>query len=272
MKLLELVVSRATRTGHPDVSFRGKCDSIRRVSRFLVPRALGRWNRPWLDAFLREVWRFRTVRRREVVLHYAPELMHDLVPEMLLLRWREELKLLERKFGFRISRVNVFLFSAVGCVTEIFGPPYAGLALPEFRTIVVGDHENVHEHVRHELVHLFAARWNLHAPPLLAEGLAVHLQQQWCGYPIATFVRRFGSRSEWTLCRLLDPRFFFSSEYRHACYMIAGSFTGFLIDEFGWDAYRTLYRWCRPHLMKWAFKSTLGVSFEEAEARWRKRL
>jgi hypothetical protein len=229
-------------------------------------------NNLWLRPFIREVWRFRTTHRREVVLHYAPELMHDIVPEMLLLRWKDELKSLEAKFHFRLSRVNVFLFSAVGCIKEMFGPEYGALALPSFNAIVVGDHANDHEDVRHELVHLFAARWNVNAPPLLTEGLAVHLQQLCCGYPIATLVRRFGSRSEWALSSLFDRTFFYKSSYRHACYMIAGSFTGFLIDEFGWDAYRTLYRTCQPHLVEWAFQRSLGVSFGEAEARWRKQL
>jgi hypothetical protein len=31
------------------------------------------------------------------------------------------------------------------------------------------------EGLRHELAHLFAFRWNLHAPPLVQEGLAVWL-------------------------------------------------------------------------------------------------
>ncbi|HEX5102721.1 MAG TPA: hypothetical protein VFV87_02860 [Pirellulaceae bacterium] len=242
------------------------------MSRFWLSHAIGRSNAPWVQPFIREVWQFRTARRREVVLHYAPELEREFIPETLLLLSKEELTSLARKFGFRLPRVNVFLFSSIGCVTEIFGPEYAGLALPAFNAIVVGEHDTVSEHVRHELVHLFASRWNLFAPPLLTEGLAVHLQQVWCGYPIATLFRRFGSRSEWTLRSLLDRNFFFDRTYRHACYMIAGSFTSFLIDEFGWDAYRRLYRWSRPHLVEWAFRRSLGVSFDEAESRWRGRL
>jgi hypothetical protein len=242
-----------------------------RVRRFVGSFALGGWNNPWLGAFIREVWRYRTTRRHEIVLHYAPELRHEIIPEMLLLQSRAELKALERKFGFRLPRVSVFLFPAVGCVMEVFGPQCAALALPSFNAIVVGDRENSEEDVRHELVHLFAYRWNAHAPPLLCEGLAMHLQQRWQSQPIATLVRRFGSRSEWTLRSLLDRSFFFDAAYRHACYIIAGSFSGFLIDEFGWDVYRRLYRSCRPHLVEWAFRRSLGIAFEEAESRWRKQ-
>ncbi len=262
-------LSGIIRTGGSDLSWRGRCDSIWRVHRFVASRAFSGWNYPWLGAFIREVWRFRTARGRAAVLHYAPELGHEVMPEILLVQWSDELKALEKTFGFRLPRVSVFLFQAVGCVTEIFGPRYGGLALPAFNAIVVGEHPNSQEDVRHELVHLFASRWNLHAPPLLAEGLAVHLQKRWRGYPIATFMRRFGSRSEWTLASLFDESIFFDNTFRQACYVIAGSFSGFLIDEFGWDAYRTLYRSCGPNVEETAFRRSLGISLAEAESRWR---
>jgi len=100
----------------------------------------------------------------------------------------------------------------------------------------------------------------------------VHLQQRWGGQPIATVVRRFASRSEWILGDFVDREFFFDPANRLACYMIAGSFSGFLIEEFGWEAYRQLYRRCSPHLVEWAFQRSLGVSFKVAEELWRKRI
>jgi hypothetical protein len=99
----------------------------------------------------------------------------------------------------------------------------------------------------------------------------MHVQQRWSGQPIATLIRRFASRSEWILSELLDPRFFFDPTYRYTCYTIAGSFSGFLIGEFGWEAYRQLYRRCRPHLTEWAFRRSLGISFKEAEELWRQK-
>ena len=264
-------LSNLVRAGSSDHSFRGRCDSILRVRRFVVSRALAGWKHPWLGAFIQEVWRFRTTRRRGIVLHYAPEIWHAVAPEILLVHWADELKRLERRFAFRLPRVDVFLFSAVGCIQDIFGP-VGGVALPAQNAIVVIDHAYTHEDVRHELVHLFAGRWNRNAPPLLTEGLAMHVQERECGQPIATLIRRFGSRSEWTLRDLLDPRIFFDATYRYACYTIAGSFSGFLIDEYGWDAYRNLYRRCRPHLVEWAFRRSLGISFKEAEELWRKQL
>jgi hypothetical protein len=96
------------------------------------------------------------------------------------------------------------------------------------------------------------------------------LQKTCNGYPIDALVRRFGGRSEWTLRSLQDRDFFFERTYRHACYMIAGSFTGFLVEEFGWETYRMLYRRCGPRRFEQAFEQTLGVSLDEAESRWRR--
>lgn len=264
-------LTNAIRLDRSDRSFRGWYESILRVHPFVISRALYGWRQPWLGKFVREIWRFRTARQREVILHYAPELWHEVLPEIFLVQLKDELKALERKFSFRLPRASVFLFPAAGSITELFGSRYAGgaLALPSFDAIVVSEHANDEEDVRHELVHLFAARWNRYAPPLLSEGLAVHLQRRWQGYPIAAYVRRFGNRSEWTLSSFFDESYFYDSPYRRACYGIAGSFTGFLIDQFGWDAYRSLYRSCRPNRVERAIKRSLGISFSEAEARWR---
>jgi hypothetical protein len=249
----------------------GTWQAIRRVSPFLLMGALpARGPYKWVRPFIRAVWDFRTVRGGRVTLHYSQSLDRNIAPQLLLVAYHDELERLQAKFGFRLRRVNVFLFRTFLPITDIFGPEYGALAEYSSNSIMVGDHPNVDEDIRHELVHLFAGRWNLYAPPLLAEGLAVHLQQRWAGHSIARLARRVGSRSEWSLRDLLNRTFFFSRAYRNACYLIAGSFTGFLIDEFGWAAYRKLYRCCRPYLVEWAFKRSLGVSLEEAEAQWRR--
>jgi hypothetical protein len=270
---MEILANRAmgqARSRSSGAHFRSAWDKIWRLRKFLMVRGLGgSWSDPWLKAFIEDVWKFRTASSREAVVHYAPEVALEIFPEFLLPQCKDELKKLERRFGFGLGRVNIFLFADAARIAEIFGPEYGGLALSSFNAIVVGYRLNLDEDVRHELVHLFAGHWNRAAPPLLSEGLAVHLQRRWNGYPIGALVRRFGSRSEWTLRSLLKPGFFFDPTYRHACYTIAGDFTGFLIEEFGWEAYRKLYRRCRPNLVNWAFKRSFGVSLEEAETQWR---
>ena len=72
--------------------------------------------------------------------------------------------------------------------------------------------------------------------------------------------------------QLLKERFFYSAAHRHYCYVLAGSFTGFLIRRFGWKPYRKLYRLCDGFNFRGKFKSCFGVSLEDAERTWREQL
>jgi len=113
--------------------------------------------------------------------------------------------------------------------------------------------------VLHELVHVYFPNGNR----MLAEGLAVHLQQE-IGYnavfpnfgeDLHDFIR---GKLESELRRTLDdihletlekistPSMLMFRLQRHTtkgawAYVIAGSFTRFLIDAYGWDKYRILY-------------------------------
>jgi len=40
---------------------------------------------------------------------------------------------------------------------------------------------------------------------------------------------------------LLSPRFYFAQPHQHTCYLLAGSFSGFLLRRYGRTAYRRLY-------------------------------
>ena len=74
------------------------------------------------------------------------------------------------------------------------------------------------------------------------------------------------------LNHLLNPRFFFSDIHRHSCYLLAGSFTGFLIRRYGWNAYCSFYRNCDSVFLLLQFKQRFGVSLEQAEQEWRRAL
>jgi hypothetical protein len=55
--------------------------------------------------------------------------------------------------------------------------------------------------------------------------------------------------------------------------MPTGSFTGFLIRRFGWDAYRRFYRAALPNeRFDYTFRSHFGLDLEEAEVQWRGEL
>jgi hypothetical protein len=123
------------------------------------------------------VWRFRSFSSSRVLLHYAAVLERHQSPAALPERCESELDDLAQQFGFPIRRVVVFLFPTNREFNSIYGRRVGGFALDGADAVVVADDENLGQAVRHELVHLFAARWNRQAPPLFQKGLAVWLQE-----------------------------------------------------------------------------------------------
>jgi hypothetical protein len=74
-----------------------------------------------------------------------------------------------------------------------------------------------------------------------------------------------------TLKRLLhSPELFRESGLRrHACYLLAGSFTGFLIRHYGWESYRRFYCLANEHAFRATFRKCFDMSLQTAEYRWR---
>src|SRR5262249_20591633 len=139
----------------------------------------------------------------------------------------------------------------------------------EVNAVLVATGRPLREMVRHELAHLFAARWNPNAPPLLSEGLAVWLQETELGEPIDATAWAWIGESGLSLRSLLDRRFFYADPHRYACYMLAGSFTGFLLRRYGLAAYRQLYRRAGGRGFGRVFARCVGESLDAAERQWR---
>jgi hypothetical protein len=170
--------------------------------------------------------------------------------------------------------VCVYLFPTPESIQITFGSRVGGAALTWYDFIVIPfERQRLAEVLRHELTHLFAHRWNPWAPPLLCEGLAVWMQGTEQGRAINSQVVATLHPKEWCLRPLLDPKFFFDREKVHGCYMLAGSFTGFLIQKFGWDAYQRLYRgqWGALNFDR-AFTRQFGLSLDEAVSWWHSEL
>jgi len=124
---------RVHRANHSSWS---RWDSVGRVRPYFVARALGGWHR--LGPFIGEIWKFHTARGEKAVLHYDAELERKVLPELVLLRCKNELRTLEKTFGFRLDRVNVLLFQCPQLIAEIFGPEYGGLGtVPPNDTVTV---------------------------------------------------------------------------------------------------------------------------------------
>ena len=74
------------------------------------------------------------------------------------------------------------------------------------------------------------------------------------------------------LKQLLKRPFFFGERRRHANYLLAGSFTHFLIERYSWQIYRRFYRYSDSVFLLSHFKRIFGVSLDQAELQWRRKL
>lgn len=235
----------------------------------LLAAAFGCQHR-WLWQFCRHVRRFATVENARIVLHYEPELKREKVISAFLQSCEKELDNLTRWFDSPLrGRVNVFLFAHWRDISAIYGSGYGGFAILRANAIVIARDNCVPETMRHELAHLFAFRWSVQAPPLLSEGLPVWLQGSYWGQSIDDEARKLIRRAYPRLSKLLRSRFFFAEEQRHSCYLLAGSFTGFLIRRYGWDRFRQLYRRCDGTRFAAKFEKCFGISLDKADWQWR---
>ncbi len=242
----------------------------------LCPLILGLlfwWRFRWLWRFGKHVRGYGTIKQGRVVLHYASELAAIWDLAELSHRCQAELDQLKQRFGFPLRRrVVVYLFPRWQDIAKIFGARFGGAALSTANVIVIADDNNVIRSMRHELAHLFSLRWNTLTPPLLSEGLSVWCEGGDSAQSTDSVARRLLTNRSLKLSRLLDPAFFFSDPYRHDCYALAGSFTGFLIRRYGWERYERLYRCCNGYRFKAKFNRCFGVTFEKAEWQWRNEL
>jgi hypothetical protein len=230
------------------------------------------WRSRWLARLGWRVRGFRTVHSGRIVVHHDPDLDCLLDMRAILQSCDAELQAMDEWFGRPLhGRAVVFLFAHYREIAAIDGSDVGGFALPMARAIVIAN-DCRPESLRHEFAHVFAARWNTAAPPLLSEGLAVWLQETEYGQPIDAVARRYLRDCSVTLTQLLDPRCFYRDPHRHACYAIAGSFTGFLVRRHGWERYQQMYRVPRGFRYRVRLEKCLGQTLEEAERQWRREL
>jgi hypothetical protein len=222
-----------------------------------------------------EMWRWhRTVRRyrgtfhKQILLSYDPCALDDEQATRIIATTQACLAELAAWHGFRLrGRVCVFVLPTVAEIQSIFGSGYHALAWPSKRAIVVPAGGGIDETIRHELSHLFSAKWNANALPLLDEGMATWWEYQ-CGKS-ATDAWGHYFVPHARLQDLLDPDRFYQQEPLHASYLLAGSFIGFLICRYGKERYRDLYRRATFQSFERCFYDCFGLTLAEAEARWR---
>lgn len=228
---------------------------------------------PWVGRFRARVRHLRTLYRDQVVLHYAPQVTEDWIPELLLQICRNERDCLAEKFGQPLPRLlRVFLLADARHVSRIFCEDHAGVAFPTANSILLGADDRLVGTVRHELSHLFAAHWCLYAPPLFNEGLAVLMATPHARPFIHLMAETALDQGEVHACDLLDSGQFYSTESMGWRYLAAGSFIDFLTDRVGWEQFRAMYRTSRATPLKILLESHVGLNLNDIMEEWRKHV
>jgi hypothetical protein len=153
---------------------------------------------------------------------------------------------------------------------------YSGWAQQETESITIVYREDMDALCRtflHEWAHTITACWNEDVPALFREGIAeaakYHANPPTAHTDALYFLHYFPSYS---LLLLLDGTRFYDQEWQHAHYAWAGSFTLYLIEQFGLARFREFYAQLRRGEEDCAFQQIFGMSLGQAEMLWREYL
>ncbi len=236
---------------------------------FLPLVVIAAWRSRWVLPLAWRTWRFRTTVSPHFVLHYDRGVGESRDVQALLAGFESVLGELGGYFGFALGgRHPVFLFANYQDVARVYRGPAAGFAVHLGKIICIADDARPGDCFRHELCHLFAFHWNLRAPFLLSEGLPTWFQvagKEAALHAEALAVLRGGN---WSLSRLPLRLAFYSKEHSHSCYVLAGSFTGYLVQHYGWHTYGRFFRAARRTGLSSSFKEHYGQTLEAAERQW----
>jgi tetratricopeptide (TPR) repeat protein len=153
---------------------------------------------------------------------------------------------------------------------------YSGWAQQETESITVVYREDMDALRRtflHEWAHIVTACWNEDVPALFLEGIAV--ATEYYTEPLRAhanalyFLHYFPVRP---LPLLLDEMRFYDQEWQRAHYAWAGSFTLYLIEQFGLARFREFYTQLRWGEEDCAFQQVFGMSLGQAKLLWREYL
>ena len=218
--------------------------------------------------FSRRIVSFRTVSSDRVSVLFPADLDGRIDFTEVMRLAGLDLDDLAQRFGFRLRRrlTIVVVPSHQDLTADSLGGLRGTACWAPATAVILAFDCSFRDSLRHELTHLFAARWNTYPPPLIQEGLAMWLKD--------TDPERTNTAEDMRLIRrfntdpslLLDARYFFAPDRLHETYAVAGVFTGFLVRRFGWDRYRKFYRFDSKD--RWTFRARFkkyyGMSLEEA--------
>ena len=234
-------------------------------------------NRRHLWRFARSTWRFRKLSCGRLGLWYAPEVAHQIDLAGYLNsceRWAEELT---ERFGVSLRRrLLIYMFVDSAEIDHIFETSSHGTALTGGDAILVaancGDC-TVEQLTRHEVAHLFSYYLSSAGPPFKDEGLAVFLEGSWGKKEVDYHALQILlAEPLYPLDWLWSEPAIFCGPYEFNAYVIAGSFSAYLIRRFGWDDYRRFFGLAGPENLDRAFTNTFKMTPAAAERDWRSEL
>jgi len=200
-------------------------------------------------------------------IHARPELIQVIQRDGLLAAFESDIPGFVRSFGSPLSRrIHVYLFERVEQIRRIY-KNVGGFAVFEYNLVAAPLDENCRAIFRHEVTHLFANRLGPGWPVFKMEGLCMFFQCDGGVPRIGEPERRVLAAQ--MISALLRTSFFLHPKNRDACYIIAGNFTQWLIDRFGWQAYCRFYRAARQRNFQRVFEQTFGIALSQAETLWR---
>jgi len=184
---------------------------------------------------------------------------------------------LTQQFGLSLKRpLTVLVFPTMSEISQLFQTEASGFALPKGNGVLLawdalkGSHLP-DEYVRHELAHLFSAEIGSGGPDFKVEGFANWFQGSSDGKPadFHALVQILSGR-DLPLLTLLHDAYFQAQKY--ASYPLAGSFTGYLVKQFGWETYLRFYADANAKNFERAFERHFGVTLMAAEQAWKRYL
>jgi hypothetical protein len=153
---------------------------------------------------------------------------------------------------------------------------YSGWAQQETESITIVYREDMDALCRtflHEWAHIITACWNEDAPALFLEGIAEATEYHGSPTTAHSYALYFlHYLPSCPLLLLLDGTRFYDQERQHAHYAWAGSFTLYLIEQFGLARFREFYTQLRRGEEDCAFQQVFGMSLGQAEMLWREYL
>jgi hypothetical protein len=209
------------------------------------------------------ILRFSGVSNGRVSLLF-PAGLEDSIDLDEVARWaRSDLDDLAWCFDTR-PRVNltIVLLNSHRDLTPEFGRSVEGTILVPVHAVVLAADTALRPWLRNRLTYLFAAHWNGLAPPLLQVGLASWLWRNGPQRDAIEEAQRDWFESETSLT--IDRGISAALAQQHVSYAEAGCFTGFLIDQFGWDRYQQFYCQAGRLGFRHHFQREFGLSFDQA--------